>query len=98
MGAIDKVMGEIFFRGIPYIRYWRNDYHRLLKTSYLMGMKQCYVLSYTSSRRLPWLLFLVVANMLQQGMVYAWAPTLLAIGPHCQSPSLFRHGIMSISM
>lgn len=78
VGVINKFMSKIFFGGLPYLRYLRNDQQGLLKASYLMGMIQCYALLDTSNGRFPWSLLPLVASMLQQGMVYTWAPTLLA--------------------
>lgn len=63
-GAIDGVMGEMFFGGLPYFRYWKNNKHGLLRASYLMPLIQCYALLDTSSGRFPWSLLPVVFDML----------------------------------
>lgn len=78
VGSIDKVMSEMFSSDLPYLRYWRNKQQGLLRASYLMGLIQCYALPYANNGRFPQLLLLIVASMLQQGMVYDWAPTLLS--------------------
>lgn len=46
--------------------------------SYLIGLVQYYALPDIGSGRFPWLLLLIIANMMQYDIVYTWAPTLLA--------------------
>lgn len=76
--SIGTVFVDIHLGGISYYRYWRDDHHGIIKPSYLMGMIQCYALSYTGGGRFPWSLFPVIIDMIQHGIIYAWAPTLLA--------------------
>ena len=42
--VVDGVLGDMFSSGFLYFRYWRNDQQGILRSSYLMGLIQCYAL------------------------------------------------------
>lgn len=48
-----------------------------IQFSYLMGLVQCYALLGIGSGRFFWSLLSIMIDMIQHGIVYAWAPTLL---------------------
>lgn len=76
--VVDGVLGDMFLGGFPYFRYWNNYQQGLMRASYLMGLIQSYALPNMGINRFPWLLLHVVADILQNGTIYAWVPILLA--------------------
>ena len=38
VGVVEGVMGELFFGGLPYFTYWKNDQYGILRASYLIGL------------------------------------------------------------
>jgi len=75
---VDIIIFKIISRRIQYYQYWMEDQMGDIHFSYLMGLIQCYALLDTGSGRFPWSLLLIIADMMQHEIVYAWVPMLLA--------------------
>ena len=75
---VDSIIFEITYGGIRYYQYWMEDQQGAIQFSYLMGLVQCYALLDTGSGRFPRSLLLIITDMMQHNVIYAWAPTLLA--------------------